>query len=347
MTDDQQTQGVEPGGVLSPQLCESAEQEFGTRGAWLLLSTVLYSWRAFFDLAWSTWTGSRPVEQTHMPPGTEFEQEFETFRHLQIQGFVYAAAEQFAALVCSARVHSTGSEDFFNEYVGSPSVGQRLRSLTNLKRPELEQLIGSEAEVRASIERASRQRAERRNAGSVDLDPAAMATSKVVGLHIPRSAIEKMAAEQMTDFSFDLVALILRNITEMQDLVEPPVSDDKDAPPAQPLREIDNSFRHGARVLLHSAVPSPQGFKVVGEVAPKMGSSATVFLPRGGEKKISYGGVDSSPESSYALLEALRELCTRTGQFACAFMGYKCLGNADLLAAATSLSLLLPDVEEE
>jgi hypothetical protein len=332
------SQTIEPGDLLNPTMRQRAETEFGTDGSWLLLSIVYYSWRAFFDLAHAMWTGNSPVAQTNASPRA-FDEEFQIARHLQVQSFVYAAVEQFATLVYAARTHRSGSDAFFQSYVSAPTLGEMIRSLATLDRAELEGLTGGSSEIQAVVARLRSERGRTSPGTPVDLDPAKMKTTNLGGLHIPESVVENGAFDSMVRHSEDLLDLLLVNIDEMQALVVAPPVDDDEAPRPQSLREVDNSFRHGLRVLLHTTIPSARGFKLIGDEPSNTGYAATVFLPKGGDRRVSYGGVECDPGSTFEMLDVLRETCTRTGQFARAFLGFQSMANADLLIASSTLRL--------
>jgi hypothetical protein len=332
-------QKVEPGDLLNPLLRKKAEAEFGTDGAWLLLSITYYSWRAFFDLAHAMWTGTGPVAQTNDPP-RELDEEFQIARHLQVQSLVYAAVEQFATLVSAARSHVSGSDAFFQSYVNSPAIGEMMRSLATLDRAELETLTGGASQIQEAVARLRRDRGGKPMGFPVDLDPGNMKTTDVGGLLVPQSVVDNGAFAAMERSSNDLLNLFLTNIGELQVLVTaPPADDDDETPRPQSLREVDNSFRHGLRVFLHSTIPSARGFKPIGDVPLSSSHAATVFLPKGGDRRVSYGCVECDPDSTLAMLAVLRETSTRTGQFARAFLGFQSMANTDLLIASSTLSL--------
>ena len=93
---------MESSGLFSDELCRRAVDEFGGDGAWLVLSIISYGWRSYYDLANALVSAESPVADAARPlPVVE---NFQIVRDLQVQSFIYAAAEQFAARQAVAKL---------------------------------------------------------------------------------------------------------------------------------------------------------------------------------------------------------------------------------------------------
>ncbi len=321
---------VLPSGFFREELTAAAVDEFGSDGAWLLLSILSYGWRTFFDLGHALAQGPAPEADGSRPEPVD--EEFQIVKDLQVQSLLYSAAEQFAGLVRAARAHETGTSRFFDTYVEHKTVGALISDVADLEMEELENLLGvprSVDEYPATFEELG--------SGIANLDPGSTEVEDVGGLLVPRAAIRREAIAGLFDQTRELAVLILTNIQELRDLVEAP-KESEGAPAPQPLREVDNAFRHGHRVLFHRAVPETRRFRVAGPGDSIPSHSVDLYMPKG-KNSVHYATVFCSPERTAQHLEALRQVCLRSGQFVRGFVGWKALGNRDLFAAAVHLGL--------
>ena len=313
---------------------------FGPDGAWLLLSIVYYSWRAHFDLATSLMGGQLPAPSS--PPSPKpIDTEFAVVRHLQVLGFTYAAAEVFATLIAGARAHEAGTSRFLDAYATAPNLVELVPNLATVSLEELRSLIGTEDQIAQAVERVRREQVVRgRGEGPVDLDAATLPVTEVGGgLVVPRSIIDAGALLAIHAQAAALAPQVLHNIAELQALVDDP---EPEGLPAQPqsMRKLDNSFRHGLRIMFHSAVPDVRQFKYVGpEEIPASDNQVTVYTPSKSNARIQFGGVRCEPQDTAQLLDALQQLCERIGQFARAFVGAQCEGFEGLILSAGTLRL--------
>lgn len=320
-----------PSGLFSEELCSRAVDEFGSDGAWLVLSIISYGWRSYYDLADALVTAKSPVADAARPlPVVE---DFQIVRDLQVQSFIYAAAEQFAGLVRAARAHRSGASAFFDTYMQHKNVGDLVQAITDLEFEELTALIG----LPASAADLSQTSTVECLGGPVMLGDPDIDVADVGGILVPKSAISAMAKLAMLERSHELANLILVNISELKLLVDAPHSVDG-MPKAQPLREVDNAFRHGHRVLFHDAVPEQRFFRGLGETVENQSHAVDLYMPRG-NNSIHFATVFASHDRTNEHLEVLRQLSLRTGQFARGFIGWKTLGTRSLFAAAVELRL--------
>lgn len=293
-----------------------AVHEFGVDGAWLLMSTIRYGWRAYYDLGRALALAENPIG-SEPPIDGSIAAEFDVGRMLQVQGLVYSAAEQLATLILAARKHRSGADAFFRAYTGNVNVVKAVKKLTKIGRTELAELLGVDKFDEYATWITDANNRDPVHIGPLTLDRADV-TSEFVELF-------RLRAHSMLD-------TFATNFEELQVLVVPPESNDKDAPPAQSLRVLDNSFRHGLRVMFHSASPVEHHFRVLGDNPGD--AVASVYLPSSGGT-IEYGGIETSQDSILSMLNVLRWLAVRIWQFAYAFLGAKTTGSAGPAVDAT------------
>jgi hypothetical protein len=176
--------------------------------------------------------------------------------------------------------------------------------------------------------------------GPAPLDPSGMEVVDVGGLYVPKRVIDGGGRAGLIEKAHGLVDLIKENLGQLSALIEEPRSEDS-RPRSRPLRDIDNSFRHGFRVLFHSATPNERRFRALsGDSAAIESHALDVYMPpRGKGESIQYGTLGCSPARTDEHLESLRQVCLRTGQFVRGFVGARCNGDAHLLLAALHLTL--------
>lgn len=326
-------QTVPASAAFTPEIRRRASSEFGEDGAWLLLSIVQYGWRAFFDLgaAIAPTPALAPVEP---PVPVDIAREFDAVRFLHLQGLVYSATEQLATLVKAARAHKPGTTAFFDAFVSNINLNTLIAELAALPATEVGSLVGADqledflTAIRPPV------------SGAVSLDHRDQDVVRVGDLFVPKSTFDDGLITLTRQHVEHFCSTLAKNFTELRALIDPPEPGDT-ADPAAPrphnLRAVDNSFRHGLRVLFHSAAPSPRIFRHVGEDTGD--GSVTVYLP-GPPDRVRFAGVDVSSDNADHMLDILRVVCTRIGQFSRAFLGYQCYGTAEALVAATGLRLL-------
>ena len=342
MTDQQPTEEIPASGMFDRDLRERAVVEFGRDGAWLLLSQLSYGWRAYYDLAVALVTGQPPTNRADRP--LPLDVDFNIARDLQVQGLMYSAAEQFAGVLRAARAHASGTESFLEAFVDGVNLGDLIDAVADLTVDEVAGLVGlpaTVAELRAELV-AIRPVV----AGVMDLDPGAMETTNLGGLLVPRSVIDDGAEELALNNARHVVELIVANAIEIRALIERPEVDVMVDEPivTQPLREVDNSFRHGFRVLLRDALPEPRRFRSAGGDAVDSPFLSELYLPKSPKAglPVRFATVDCAPDRTAQHLDVLRQLCTRTGQFVRGFIGVKALGRSGLFVAAAALELPEP-----
>lgn len=322
-----------PSAIYSNELREGAVEAFGDDGAWLVLSVFHYGWRALYDLARSvppcvTWRDEAPADG--------LDQEFQIVRDLHIQGLMYAAAEQLASLVDAASAHLRG-ESLFETYLGNVNLRNRIDRVTELGPENVSQIMGvpsTAAELASDLQ--FRGLLAPPPSGVVDL--AQTPTTDVGGLLVPQSAFDQALVATMLDHINDMADAVYRNLAELRQLVDRPMPAANYGVRPQALREVDNSFRHGLRVLFHRAVPEERLFRAV-EVGEASGTHhVDVYLPRPNED-IAFATMACSPDRTTTHVETIRILCLRMGQVARGLVGRFVLNNAGLLTTAVSLSL--------
>ena len=280
--DPDQVQRLEPTGDFSKDLCDRLIGAFGSDGAWLLLSMLRYGWRAHFDLATTLVRGGYPPQGEDMSPHA-ITDEFLIVRDLQVQASLFAAAEQYATLLRAARRHRAGEEMFFSAYVGSPTnLHDLLRANDGMTKAEAWALLGSPQS--ALLNPRWHSIVDGRGEEVV-----------VAGLVIPPSAVKAEIERGMVAHGEEVIRLVMLNASESLALVE-----EREAPNApvdpRPLREIDNAYRHGLRVLLHSCVPEVRHFRPLGENLPEASvRAADLYMPDRKDRGLStYGTVTAS-----------------------------------------------------
>lgn len=309
---------------------------FGPDGAWLLLSTVWYGWRAFYDLAAAVYRGPGPDSDPRRPAALD--DDYQVVLDLHIQGLVFSATEQFATLVTAARAHQRGSDAFFWTYTApGGSVGELVRGIQDLTVDELERLAGvpsglSDIPMPGSEDDATL------------LDPAAMATVEVNGLHIPMRVIDEGARQMALDDARTHAEGLCVSVRQLAELINRPPGA-TGAPAPQPLREVDNAFRHGHRVFFYDAVPEERRFNFLGDPAALEHPAVDLFMPRNRNKNINWATVGCSPGRTASSVESLRNLCLCTRLFAFGFLGQQTGRGSTLWVAGTTADL--PSVESQ
>lgn len=149
---------IGPSQIFSEALRQRAVAEIGSDGAWLLLSLVWYGWRAYYDLAFVTAPALAPETDPRRP--LPFDVDFQIVKDLQVQGLLYAAAEQFATLVEAIRAHEPGAGSFFQTYVARRDLRTVIDTVSDIPFEEVAQLVGAPGS-REEVERAVREARER------------------------------------------------------------------------------------------------------------------------------------------------------------------------------------------
>jgi hypothetical protein len=308
---------MRPSALFSDELRSAAVAEFGSDGAWLLLSIVSYGWRSYFDVAVSAVSGQRPAPDPGRPTG--YEDDFQIVLDLQVQGLVFAATEQLATLIAAARAHRPRSTRFFETYTSPEigAVGPMVRSIQDLSVSELESLAGvpaSESDV-ADVAGAVR--------SLPSLDPADMPVVDIGGLLVPASSVEERLHARTLDTARRAAEGFLVSIGQLLPLVDRPVGA-PDVPRPQPLREIDNAYRHGHRVFFYDAVPDDRPFNFLGDLEALEHPAVDLFMPRERDRNISWGTVGCSRGRTADSVRSLRELAQCIHLFALGFLGRQC-----------------------
>jgi len=309
----------------------SAIAEFGEDGAWLLLSQLWYGWRAYYDLARALVNGPPPSDDAGRP--IPVGHEYQIVVDMQVQAHLYAAAEQFSTLLYAMRRHERGTDKFFQAFVGAPTnLHMIVRDLESLDRSVLLGLIGdpSDAIRTSDVDPAT------------SLDPVDIPTVNVGGIEVPRRVIDRQALVNLMARATELVDLVMTNVGQLRDLVEAPEPIPGADRHPQSLRAVDNSFRHGLRLLFHEASPADRTFRVDAQASPSEPPSVDLYLPgrgKGASESINFATISCTTARTEEHLESLRQLSLRTGQLARAFAGFQMTGRPDLLLSATVLEL--------
>jgi len=318
-----------PSPVFEETLRADAGRVFGPDGAWLLLSTVWYGWRSYYDLALATYTGQHPSADRR-PNG--YEDDFQVVLDLQIQAFLFSAAEQLATLVCAARAH--GASDFFTEYVKNVPVGKRLTAISDITMDELGELVG----VPMGLDDVPQiEVAESRPATG----PADVPVTNVGGLLVPDSALRAMQREEFLRQAQAHAEGLMTSIQQLQQLVDRPAGH-PGTPEPQPLREVDNAFRHGHRLFFYDAVPGERAFGFLGDPEALEHPSVDLYMPKGKGTSINWATVGCSPERTATTLESLRNVALCVRLFSLGFLGKQTDRGSDLWIAATTTDLPRP-----
>lgn len=287
-------------------------------------------WRSYYDLAVATFGGPRPGLDPRRP--IALEDDYQVVLDLHVQGLVFSATEQLATLLTAAKAHPSGSDAFFSTYT-SPglSVGELVRGIQDITVEELELLAG----VPTSVDDIPRPSA----AGEVGLlDPAAMATVEVSGLHIPKRVIDDGARQMAFDDARAHAEGFCVTIRQLAGLIDRPPGS-ATAPRTQPLREVDNAFRHGHRVFFFDAVPDERGFNFLGDPTALEHPAVDLFMPRNRDKDINWATVGCSPERTASSVSSLRNVCLATRLLAIGFLGRQTGRGSALWIAGTTAEL--------
>jgi hypothetical protein len=315
---------------FDPELMRRAIEVFGEDGAWLVLSQVWYGWRAYYDLACGVVSGAKPSPATDRTESLD--DPYQVVVDLQVQAHLYSAAEQFATLLQAMQLHESGTTSFFDSYVGAPpDLRSLIAGLGALDASTMVTLVGDPADAHAPD-----------GSEPEPLDLAAIPTVTVGGIHIPKRMVDRQALADLQSAAHEVIDLTIKNVGELHQLVDPPPPIAGADRQPQSLRAMDNSFRHGLRLLFHEASPTTRTFRVGAMLEPPVHPSVDVYLP--GRSKatadaINYGTVSCPPDRTREHLEVTRQLSTRTGQLVRGFLGFQTTGRPDQLLVASRLGL--------
>lgn len=342
-----------PSEHYAPEIRSAAVEQFGDDGGWLAMSILHYGWRANYDLARSIASSLEWSDQ--MVGGSEIE--FQIVRDLQIQGLLYATAEQLATLADALLAHHRGKHDFMERYTANVQLADRIGRLKDLRVAKLRKMMHAPRDVAALMDSL-------RVTGFMDSPPtgvvdlSTMATTEIGGLAVPQSAFDRELVELGFDQVNAMVAAVHRNIGELRQLVDAPAPPEGLDVQPEPLRAVDNSFRHGLRVLFRDALPTERRFRAVGDGVESAAHHVELYLPprevldgRPGakaapdegsdeaEEEIRFATVDCGPDRSAHHVEAIRMLCLRMGQLIRCAVGGASAGGASFVMGASLLTL--------
>lgn len=325
---------ITPDGSYSPEFRQRCVAALGEDGAWLATSVLHYGWRTQYDLARGLAETVIWGDDDHGPLGPLIA-EYQIVRDLQVQGHMYAAAEQLASLVEAIRAHEQG-EDFFDVYVARSDLHQRVDAVRDLPRETVAVLLGAPSTIENMRDDLLARGVLSAPGTTAGLDLLDIPTTDVGGLLIPRSVTDRALLERMWDHINGMLDGVHRNLQELSMMVDRPQVSGDVRP--QSLREVDNSFRHGLRLLFHRAVPTMRVFRAL-EIGEGTGTHHVDFyLPRVNET-VRFATVACSPERTAAHIETTRMLCLRIGQVVRGFLGRVAFDNSGLLISAASLTL--------
>jgi hypothetical protein len=325
---------------FTPQLRAEAVEEFGEDGAWLLLSQLWYGWRTYYDLASGLVGGPAPADAPERP--VPIADEYRIAVDLQVQAYVYAAAEQFATLLRAMCRHESGTGAFFEAFVGAPTnLKAILDDVSSVDRQELVRLVGDPATADKPPPQAT--------TPLPLLGPLAIRTVNVGGIEVPTRDTEAEMFAGWVAAANELLDLVVKNVEQMSQLVEPPPAIPGADRRPQPLRAVDNAFRHGLRVLFHEAAPAARTFRVASQTALPEPPSVDLYMPMRGKAAgdtVNFATVSCTAARTSEPLETLRQLSLRTGQLVRAFVGFQTTGRPDLLLCSTGLELPSPRADD-
>jgi hypothetical protein len=249
---------------------------------------------------------------------------------LEVQSSIFAATEQLLRLVFACLAHEAGTEHFFSTYVQWATVAPLITRAQQVTREELDQLVGVPMDPQQVIEIFEHH--------GVDADPV-----------LAEAALERITA---------LFDEIHTNLTEFAQLTDPPphpngagmpvpgAGPDDQPPEPRSLRHLDNSFRHGLKVLIPDTLPEERGFHAMGpDDVEILEGPHFVNLYMGDEEPV-LGGVDARTERTEQNLEALARVCLRIKQLARAFLGTRILNEPGAVLTLHHIELepLTPDL---
>lgn len=319
---------------FTPELRARAVEEFGDDGAWLLLSQLWYGWRTYYDLACGLVGGSVPADAAGRP--IPIGDEYRIAVDLQVQAYVYAAAEQFVTLLRAMRHHEARTAKFFGAFVGAPmNLNELLGDVCSVDRKDLIRLVGDPSSARQPRSRTA----------SPLLGPLATETVNVGGIEVPRQVIDAEVFANLVAISDEFLDLVVKNVGQLAHLVEPPPPVPGSDRQPQSLRAVDNAFRHGLRVLFHDASPMDRTFRIASQANAPKPPSVDLYMPARGKSaadKVNFATVSCTAERTEEHMETLRQLSLRTGQLVRAFVGFQTTGRPDHLLAAAQLELPPP-----
>jgi hypothetical protein len=324
---------VQPSTFYTPVLRAGAIRAFGDDGAWLALSILHYGWRAWYDQAvvipvTRTWHDGDPLGGR--------DDEYQIVRDLQVQGLMYAAAEQLATLVDAAYAHTEG-RSFFQTYVENVFVGKRIDRISKLTRDDLCRVLGVPTDHNLLISQIRAMVATPSDDHSIDLAqlPVAILDN---GLYVPARAVDDGVVEELGNNVIRMVEGIHRNIGELRPLVDRPSVSGDFGIEAQSLRETDNSFRHGLRLLFRAAVPNERPFWALHVAEESEGFDVEMYMPRENEA-VNFATLSCSPDRTEVHIETIRMICLRMGQVIRGLLVQALSADPALLIAATALQL--------
>lgn len=269
------------GGGYGEGLRKTLVHKLGEDGAWLLLSMDHYGWRAVFDLMTSLIRGAEGMSAHHA-------RHLQSLVDLQAQSGLYSVAEQFARLIKAITAHEDGTAAFFETYM------QRYQSI-----PDLIAEVGTYT------------REQLNEWFAVPNDPAELAAnSRVNGVPMDTET----AAATLTRVTETLDELHA-NLKEIGQLTLSPNLTGTGAPVDQghSLRNVDNAFRHGLKVLLHDTLPTDRTFGVAIQGRADPLSEWVIDLYQS-DSEPKFATIDGRPERTEAHLHALEGLSVRIKQ---------------------------------
>jgi hypothetical protein len=301
---------MQPTDTYSKKIRDAALAEFGDDGAWLLLSIDRYGWRAFYDL------GTLVAASAPRITG-EFHSHAQIVADLQIQANIYAVTEQLCRLLLATLSHVKATEEFFKTYCAYyANIDLLLTKAQQVERKQLGELMGEPASEKEVIR-----------------------TAEQHGVPLaPEDAPEVLGGVRKMMDQFHLNLQELGTLTAPPPL-ESPVGDIKSA---HSLRAVDNSFRHGLRLLFHDALPGPRGIQPVNEEAQQASPYAVDLHLK--EQQPRFGSIICSPDRTRAHFDVLGLLGLRVKQLAGSFLWGKAMESSlgILAAAERTVSPLLP-----
>ncbi|MCP4307039.1 MAG: hypothetical protein GY788_19640 [bacterium] len=301
--------GMRASPVFSESLRGAAVDVLGENGAWLLLSIVHYGWRATFDAAATVASSDPPpfVEGEGRPGPVD--EEFHICQALEVQGALFQAAELFATLLRACVRHHRGDQPFMQSYTDNVPVSQLLADCSGFAVGDLGAVLGLPA-------------------ARGDLDA------------LTRAGFKPPLDADLVATANDLPDQLMASIDQMAQLTSAPAAPAGVEIKPQSLREIDNSFRHGHRVLYWSTVPGDRAFRTLNPKGHVPGTRVVdLFLPKGGDESVSFGTVDCSDAAITENLRSTRNVCVWIGQVSRGFLGAITGGGASMTLVATRLAL--------
>jgi len=250
-------------------------------GAWLVLSVDHYGWRAGYDLMVSLTKGAAGQSVHHG-------RHLQSLVDLQVQSGLYLVVEQFARLMKAIASHEDGTDVFFSTYMQSyRSIPDLITEVGRYSSEDLKRWFSvptDSAEIAAN---------SWKHGVPMDTETAREALNQI------ESTLDQLAAN----------LLELDQLTDRADLTGTGAPVDE----GHSLRNVDNAYRHGLKILLHDTLPADRAFGVaIHRQSDPLSEHAVDLYQSDTEPR--FVTIDGRPERTAAHLSAIEAISVRTKQ---------------------------------